>query len=361
MRGRSSSVDTTSSLLRPVRGYVLYKLSAKEDPMDVYSLRRLTEEAQRMGVELTVHAPESFDLLVTRDDRKSVRVDGVLRPLPDFLIPRMGSATTYFALAVIRHFERLGVVVLNSSQSVETVKDKLWSLQVLAESNLPIAKTLLVKQPIDKSFVAEAMGYPLIMKVLSGSHGEGVFLVESEGQLQDMLTLVSANAASGGAHLNLILQEFIASSHGRDLRVITVGGRAIGAMMRRATDGSFKANITRGGVGLPYELNPEIEWLATETARVVGLDISGIDLLFDGEHFRICEANSSPGFEGFEKYTGINVAAQILEFACVRAGRIDMLPSHKAPVPAPGAATPEEGLPVFESGKPPPTPLAPED
>ena len=110
-----------------------------------------------------------------------------------------------------------------------------------------------------------------------------------------------------------------------------MGGRAIGAMLRQSTDGSFKANISRGGVGEPYPLTPEIEWLATEAARVVGLDIAGIDLLFDGDHFRICEANSAPGFEGFEPATGINVARQILEFAAVRLGRIDVLSGRPAP------------------------------
>ena len=148
----------------------------------------------------------------------------------------------------------------------------------------------------------------------------GVFLCEDEQRLDDIMGLVASTG-----NMNLILQEYIESSRGRDLRVITIGGRAIGAMLRSSTDGSFKANISRGGCGEPYPLTPEIEWLATEAARVVGLDIAGIDLLFDGDHFRICEANSAPGFEGFEPATGINVARQMLEFAAVRLGRIDAI------------------------------------
>lgn len=284
-------------------------------------------------------APEEFDLVVTRDDRKSMRVAGRERPLPHFILPRMGSATTYFALAVLRHCERLGVPVLNSSHSVEVVKDKLWSIQVLAESSIPIAKTMLVKHPFDVSVAEEHIGYPLVMKALSGSHGRGVFLLESRRNLEDMVDLVVNANEKAGSSLNLILQEFVASSRGRDLRVLTIGGRAVGAMLRTAPEGSFKANISAGGTGAAYALTPEIEWLAVEAARVSGLDISGIDLLFDGDHFRICEANSSPGFEGFEAATGINVARQVLEYVCVRIGRIDKLrvDGGRAPPPPPAA------------------------
>lgn len=303
-----------------MRGCILYKKPGSDLPSEAYEIHRLQEEAVNLGIELAVHAPEQFDLVVTRDDRKSVRIQGEVRPLPDFMLPRMGSGTTYFALAVMRHLERLGVQPLNSSHAIEIVKDKLWSIQVLAESHLPIAKTILVKQPFDVELAAKYLGYPLVVKALSGSHGRGVFLCEDAQRLDDIMGLVGSTGST-----NLILQEYIESSRGRDLRVITVGGRAIGAMLRQSTDGSFKANISRGGIGEPYPLTPEIEWLATETARVVGLDIAGIDLLFDGDHFRICEANSAPGFEGFEPATGINVARQILEFAAVRLGRIDAL------------------------------------
>ena len=307
-----------------MRGCILYKRCGSQIPPEAYEIRRLLEEAAGLGIDLTVSAPEQFDLVVTRDDRKSVRIDGEVRPLPDFLLPRMGSGTTYFALAVMRHLERLGVQPLNSSESIEIVKDKLWSIQVLAASQLPIAKTILVKQPFDAELAKTYLGFPLVVKALSGSHGRGVFLCEDEQRLDDIMGLVASTG-----NVNLILQEYIETSRGRDLRVITVGGRAIGAMLRQSTDGSFKANISRGGFGEPFPLTPEIEWLATEAARVVGLDIAGIDLLFDGDHFRICEANSSPGFEGFEPATGINVARQILEFAAVRLGRIDAIAGSK--------------------------------
>lgn len=122
------------------------------------------------------------------------------------------------------------------------------------------------------------------------------------------------------SNANIILQEFIESSKGRDLRVFTIGGRAVAAMKRTSQDGSFKANFSRGGLVEPVELTPEMEWLATETSRILNLDIAGIDLLFDGDHFKICEANSSPGFEGIEQACNVNIAEEIYNFIRVRLG-----------------------------------------
>lgn len=272
--------------------------------------------AKEQNIEVDVFKPEQFDLIVTRDDRKSVRVDGEILPLPDFLLPRMGAGTTYFALAVIRHLERLGVHTFNSSQSIDTVKDKLFTHQILAEHNIPVPKTMLVKYPVDVDFVEKQLGFPVVVKTVSGSQGSGVFLAETKSKFQDVMELINAYKRNA----NIILQEFIQTSKGRDLRVITVGGRAVAAMCRMSKDDNFKANYSRGGVVEPYELTSEIEWLATETSRVLNLDIAGIDLLFDGDHFKVCEANSSPGFEGIESICEVNVAEEIYRFLRVRLG-----------------------------------------
>jgi gamma-F420-2:alpha-L-glutamate ligase len=305
-----------------MRGWILYKAPQADLPQEAFEVRRLVDEAERCGLDVQVFTPEQFDLVVTRDDRKSVLVDGETVALPDFLLPRMGAGTTYFALAVIRHLERLGVHSFNSSASIETVRDKLYSHQILAESNLPVAKTMLAKFPIDADSVEKHIGFPLVLKTLSGSQGQGVFLCEHRRALEDLMELIGATKSS----VNIILQEFIHTSHGRDLRVITIGGRAVAAVMRRSTDGSFKANLSRGGIAEEVELTPEIEWLATEVSRLLGLDIAGIDLLFDGEHYRICEANSSPGFEGLEACSDVNLPRQIYTFIAVRLGKMEAMP-----------------------------------
>ncbi|MNJ63728.1 Ribosomal protein S6 modification protein [compost metagenome] len=119
----------------------------------------------------------------------------------------------------------------------------------------------------------------------------------------------------------MIIQEFVESSRGMDLRVLTIGGRAVAAMKRTSGNDSFKANYSRGGYVEPFEMNPEVEWLALETSRLLNLDIAGIDLLFDGEHYKICEANSSPGFEGLESCCNVNIAEEIYNFLRVRLNR----------------------------------------
>lgn len=282
-----------------------------------YENQRLTEEAQHLGIELRIVKPNSVDLLVTRTGRRSVRVDGAETPLPDVFVPRTGSGTTYFALAVCRHIERLGVHTLNRAEAIECVKDKLYSQQVLAASNLPVPDTMLAKHPIDVDLVEQTIGFPCVVKPLSGSHGDGVFLADSKDRFGDVMDFISTSAPSA----NLIIQEFIAAGAGRDLRVIVVGGRCVACMQRLSVDGSFKTNYSRGGTVERFPMTDEIEWLSTEAARVLGLDIAGVDLLFDKDgHFRICEVNSAPQFKGMESLGEVNVARQILQFCRIRLG-----------------------------------------
>ncbi len=299
-----------------MKGYMLYKKGEVEITPEQYEVNQFQKAAEEYGIELNVLKPEQFDLIVTRDDRKSIRVDGEVVTLPDFFLPRMGASTTYFALAVIRHLERLGVYSFNKSDAIELVKDKLYTQQVLASSNLPFAKTMLAKFPVDISLVEKLLGFPVVVKTVYGSQGAGVFLSENKAQFEDLMNLVCATKSNA----NIILQEYVKSKVGEDLRVITVGGRAISCMKRKSKDGSFKANFSDGGSVEPYELTSEIEWIATEASRICNLDIAGVDLLFDGDHFKICEINSSPGFRGMEECHDINVAKVIFDFMRIRLG-----------------------------------------
>lgn len=305
-----------------MKGWILYKEDAGFLKEKSYGVTRLLESAERFGVELQLISPSRLDLTVTREDRKSILLDGKPVALPDFIIPRMGAFTNYFDLAVIRHMERLGVKSFNSSESIETVKDKLFSHQILAQRNLPIPKTMLVKFPVNVELVEKRLGFPVVVKTLYGSQGSGVFLCESKKQLMDLIQLVEVTKGSA----NIILQEFIESSKGRDLRVFTIGGRAIACVERNAPEGEFKANFSSGGSVRPYEITPEIEWLAVEASRIFNLDIAGIDLLFDGEHYLVCEANSAPGFETIEKCIDIDVPKEIFHFIRIRLGLFGRMP-----------------------------------
>ncbi|TNF00630.1 MAG: RimK family alpha-L-glutamate ligase [Deltaproteobacteria bacterium] len=298
-----------------MKGWILYKDNVGFLKPS-YAVKRLVEESERLGVSLEIINPNRLELTVTREDRKSILLDGEPVALPDFIIPRMGAFTNYFDLAVIRHLERLGVKSFNSSESVETVKDKLYSQQILAERGLPVPKTMLVKFPVNVDLVEKRLGFPVVVKTLYGSQGSGVFLCESKKQFLNLIELVEATKAS--AHI--ILQEFISDSKGRDLRVFTIGGRAIACVERKAAEGEFKANFSQGGKVKPFEITPEIEWLAVETSRIFNLDISGIDLLFDGDHFKVCEANSAPGFQAIEQSMDINMPKEIFHFIRIRLG-----------------------------------------
>lgn len=296
-----------------MKGWILYSKKQVELQASDHGVSRLLSAAAAKGIQLNVYSPAQFELVVTRDDRSSILVDGQSTPLPDFIIPRMGSNTSYFALAIIRQFEKLGIYVCNSASTIEIVKDKLHMHQLLAQSNLPTPKTMLVKFPVDINVVKQSMGFPLVIKNVTGTEGCGIYLCDSEDKFTDVMELIYSNNSKA----NIILQEFIACSHGKDLRIFVLGGRAIGCM-KRFSETSFKANFSRGGKVEAFELTPEIEWLATETARLVNLDIAGIDLLFDESGYKICEANSSPGFKGLELVVGPTVAEQILDYIAVK-------------------------------------------
>jgi len=297
-----------------MNGWILYKRNTEDITPEMYEINKFLEVAKDCNISIKILKPEQFDLIVTRDDRKSILINGEAVPLPDFILPRMGAGTTYFALAIIRHFEKLGVFVINSSQSIDNVKDKLFTQQILAESNLPVPKTMLVKYPVNVNLVEKHIGFPVVVKTLYGSQGNGVFLCETRQNFEDLMELINQTKPN----VNIIIQEFILSSKGRDLRVFVIGGRVIACMERIAKEGDFKANYSRGGMVKKHEINPEIEWLATESARILNLDIAGIDLLFDGEHYKICEANSSPGFEGIESCCNINIPMEIYNYIKIR-------------------------------------------
>lgn len=299
-----------------MKGWIIYNENETEIVSERFEVNRFVEVAAEEGIEIKVLRPEQIDLFVTMQDRKSILVDGEVCPLPDFVLPRMGAGTTYFALAVIRHLERLGVLCINSSHPIEIVKDKLYTQQILAENNLPVPRTMLAKFPVNIDLIQKNIGFPAVIKTISGSQGRGVFLSRTKKSFNDLMQLIEIT----NSKVNIIFQEFIEDSYGKDLRVIVVGGRAIACMQRSAEGDGFKANISDGGIPSNYELTPEIEWLATEACRVTGLDIAGVDLLFDGDHFKICEINSAPGFRGLESCCNINVAKEVFKYLKIRFG-----------------------------------------
>ena len=288
----------------------------KQKFMDSYETQRLLEEFGNHNIEVKLIDPNEIDIFVNKENKQSILVNGKSLPLPKFVFPRTGSGTTYYIKAVIRHFERMGVPVINSSDAIDNVKDKLYTHQILAQSNLDIPNTMLLRHPIDINFVEKNIGFPVIVKKISGSYGRGVFLCEDKKQLKQLVTMAELTKKS----YDIIIQEFVKDTWGKDLRVFVVNNKVVGCMMRQSTDEDFRANITRGGEGFPYEVNEQIEWLSSESSKALGLDIAGVDLLFDNGGYKICEVNSYPGFEGMENFTKKNIAGEIVSFIKLKLG-----------------------------------------
>ena len=283
---------------------------------ETYERERFIQEADKYGIDFSVVFSDEIDLIVSRDDRKSIRYLNDIVPLPDCLLARTGSGTGHFNLSVLRQFERLNVLTIPHSDAIVASKDKMYACQIMAQAGLPIPKTMLGRFPLKSEVVERVVGFPCVLKVVTGSHGAGVYLCETPKQFEDLSELISSLDSKN----SMIIQEYIKESEGRDLRVIVVGGRVVGAMQRKSTDGSFKANISRGGEGEAYNVDEEMEMLAIRVAKVLDLDIAGVDLLFHSDGYKICEANSSPGFKGFEQALDINVPQKIFDYAMMCVG-----------------------------------------
>jgi RimK family alpha-L-glutamate ligase len=276
-----------------------------------YETSRLVESFTNKNIAVTVAHPDDIDIIVTHDIQSGLKLKGQELPMPKLVLVRLGAGILPFQLAVIRHFEQAGIMCVNSSNSIETVKDKLRTSQILSRHSIPIPNTMMVRFPIDEPLVKNNIGFPCVVKVVTGSYGEGVYLCERQRDFKKLMEFVD----NLGNKKTMIVQEYMGERPGEDLRVLVIGGKVIGAMRRTAPEGDFRANITGGGTGEGFPLTDEIEFLARETAKVLGLDIAGIDLLFDkGGGFRVCEANSNPGFLGFEKYCGVDVADHLTDY-----------------------------------------------
>lgn len=284
---------------------VLTKLDRNE-----YESTKLLDCFKSKGITASMCHPDDFDIVVDRDIHKGIKYKGQDMELPKLVLVRLGAGILPFQLAVVRHFEQAGVICVNGSTAIETVKDKLRTSQILSRHSIAIPNTMMVRMPIDDGLVKNNIGFPCVVKVVTGSYGEGIYLCEKQRDYKKLMEFID----NLGNKKTMIVQEYLGERPGEDLRVLVIGGKVIGAMKRTAPEGDFRANITNGGTGEKFEITEEIDYLARETARALNLDIAGVDLLFDSRGFRVCEANSNPGFMGFEKYCNVDVADLITEY-----------------------------------------------
>ena len=270
----------------------------------------LVKRFDRHKIQCSVFQPKNFDIITSRKSHKSIRYQGNRINLPDAVLVRTGAGTNYFTLALLRQLENFDIPIINNSQSILNSRDKMISSQILARAKLPTPRTMLVSHPINIDIVETEIGFPCVVKLVTGSQGKGVYLCKDKDMFVNFMDLTD-NLKS---KKTLIIQEFVNSGELFDLRVWVIGGKTVTAMKRIPPAGDFKANISRGGLGERFKLTEEISELASKTARAFDLEITGVDLLFDGEKYLVCEANSSPGFEGIDRFCGTDMGEEIVNY-----------------------------------------------
>ncbi|MGZ3457030.1 MAG: ATP-grasp domain-containing protein [Archangium sp.] len=291
---------------RPKAKKTVVLLSRKRS---LYSTRRLVEAIKQRG-----HRPLVLDTLrctlVLAPGHPRMLYRGVDLKGVDVVIPRIGASITGYGLAVVKHFEMMGVPVLNDAAAISQSRDKLRALQLLCSAGLDVPRTVMAHDRSNvRKLVEEVGGLPVIIKLLRGTQGVGVMIAHS---LQEVQTIVNTFWDLGQ---EVVLQEFVAESKGRDVRALVVGEQVVGAMQRRAKKGEFRSNIHRGGEGHPVALPPAYVDVAVRAARLLGLELAGVDMLEGHAGPRLMELNSSPGFEGLERATKQDIAGAIIDRA----------------------------------------------
>jgi ribosomal protein S6--L-glutamate ligase len=273
-----------------------------------YSTRRLREAAESRGHKVNVLNTVKFAIDLEQGEPDLYYRQKLLSHY-DAVLPRIGASITYFGMAVVRQFEQMDVFCANSAAGIATSRDKLRSLQVLSRHHVGIPKTTFVR---DKKDVLPAIkrvgGAPVIIKLLEGTQGIGVLLAESVKAAEGIIELLQSQKQ------NVLIQKFVAESKGKDIRAFVVGDQVVGAMRRVAQGQEFRSNVHRGGVTEQVELSEEYCKTAIRAAQIMGLRIAGVDLLEGKDGPQVVEVNSSPGLEGIEQCTQLDIAGAVVDY-----------------------------------------------
>lgn len=277
----------------------------------LHSVRRLREACLRRGFEMeTMDVTKVAMAMHPRRPRLYYQGQEVDAKQYDVIIPRIGTSVTETGCAVVRQFEAMGLPVLNPSMAILRARDKLRSMQVLSRLDVDIPKSMIIRRVGDLDQALSLVGgVPCVLKLLQGTQGVGVMLVESREAIESVLQ------AFWSLGHTIMLQEFIAESKGKDVRAFVVGDRVVAAMRRQAKLGEFRSNIHRGGLGRSLTLSPEDEAAAVAAAKAMGLHCAGVDYLESKDGPKIIEVNASPGYQGLEQATKVDIAGHIVDFA----------------------------------------------
>ncbi|MCE7862557.1 MAG: 30S ribosomal protein S6--L-glutamate ligase [Bacteroidetes bacterium CHB5] len=282
----------------------------------LYSTRRLKEAGEKRGHKVEIIDHMKCVLLIEKKN-PMVWYNGKRLDYFDAIIPRIGASVTFYGAAVVRQFEMMKVFTAVESQALIRSRDKLRSLQILSRAGLGLPKTIFMDYSRDTEGVIEAVGgAPVVIKLLEGTQGLGVVLAENKKAAQSVIE------AFHGVKTRIIVQEFIKEAKGSDIRAFVVNGEIVGAMKRQATrEGEFRSNLHRGGVATVVELDRHEKHAAIEAAKKMGLGVAGVDLLPSKRGPLIIEVNSSPGLEGIEGATKVDIAGKIYQYLEKHAGK----------------------------------------
>lgn len=274
----------------------------------LYSTGRLYEAAIERG-----HEVEIIDFLkcymVIEQGNSEVCINGEVLLGIDAVIPRIGASRTFYGTAVVRQFEMMNVFCLNESQAIVRSRDKLRSMQIFSRSGLGLPITAFASDPSDiNHLIEEVGGTPLIIKLIQGTQGIGVVMAETKKAAKSVIE------AFYGVKANMLIQEFVKEAKGADIRALVVGGKVVASMKRQGPEGEFRSNIHRGGSATKIRLTKVERATAVKAAKLLGLNVAGVDMLQSEKGPVIMEVNSSPGLEGIETATNIDVANKIIEF-----------------------------------------------
>ncbi|MCB9747627.1 MAG: 30S ribosomal protein S6--L-glutamate ligase [Candidatus Omnitrophica bacterium] len=274
----------------------------------LYSTKRLREACVARGHDVNVLDTLDFSINVEQGKPGLIYKNKNITDF-DAVIPRIGSSITFFGAAVLRQFEEMGMFCLNSSLGIITSRDKLRSIQLLARHNIGFPQTIFVKQ---KKTILPAIekigGAPVVIKLLEGTQGIGVILADTNKVAEAIIETLHSTKQ------NVLIQKFIKESKGRDVRAIVVGNKVVAAMRRVAQGDEFRSNVHRGGKVENVELDERFERTAIRAAQIMGLNVAGVDMLEGASGPQVMEVNSSPGLEGIERASGVDVAAKMVEF-----------------------------------------------
>lgn len=274
----------------------------------LYSHTRLVEAAEQRG-----HTMDVIDhlrcLIDIASGEPKVVYKGKELPHYDAVIPRIGASVTFYGTAVLRQFEVMGAYPVNESVAVTRSRDKLRSLQLLSKRGIGLPRTIFAhKTNHPGEIVSRLGGAPVVIKLIEGTQGIGVMLSETDRAAESVIE------AFGGVGSNILVQEFIKEAGGEDVRCLVVGGKVVATMLRKGAEGEFRSNLHRGGSAKSIKISPKERETAVAAAKAMGLNVCGVDLLRSSRGPVVMEVNSSPGLEGIEKATGIDVAGMIIEF-----------------------------------------------